>query len=187
MLTVLFLLGSAIGVSMLRWPYAAGLAVVLAAWSMTRLPDIDLMLGLGHRSGLTHSLLPAGIACVRPRWWPLAAGIALGLGLHLSADLFPNAMRGYATVKLPGLGSIGAGASYLWLAANGAAALLIGAWLLGRVVTPKVALAVLGAVAVLGATYLFTTDGGWWALAMFGGAGWLGLRTTQPRPILPRR
>lgn len=178
MLTMLFLLGTAIGFGFAaeRWPWAVAAAVVLAACAMTRLPDIDLMVGLGHRSGLTHSLLPVGIACARRRWWPIAAGVALGLGLHLSADAFPNAMRGYATVKLPGLGSIGAGASYAWLTANAVAALLLGAWLLGRVLAPKIALAVLGAVAAIGVFYLFSTGGGWWALAMFGGTGWLAVR-----------
>ena len=185
MLTVLFILVLAMGVSAFgaRWPWAAALTAVLAAWAMTRLPDLDLMLGLGHRSGLTHSVFPVGVACARRRWWPLAAGLALGLGLHLSADMFPNAMRGYATIKLPGLGSIGADASYLWLAVNAAAALLLGAWLLGRVLPPKAALAVLGAIALLGIAYLLATDGGWWALAMFGGSGWLALR--GPRAAQP--
>lgn len=178
MLTVVFILALAIGLTAFagRWTWAAAATAVLAAWAMTRLPDLDLMLGLGHRSALTHSLLPAGIACARRRWWPLAAGVSFGLGLHLSADMFPNAMRGYATIKLPGWGSIGADASYLWLAANTVAALLIGAWLLGRVLAPRVALTVLGAIALLGIAYLFATDGGWWALAMFGGTGWLALR-----------
>jgi hypothetical protein len=178
MLTMVFLLGAAIGLSLAseRWPWSIPATVLLAAWAMTRLPDIDLLVGLGHRSGLTNSLLPAGLACGRRRWWPLAAGAALGLGFHLSADMFPNAMRGYATVKLPGLGSIGGGASYLWLAANAVAALILGAWLLGRVLAPRAALAVLGAIALLGIAYLFATDGGWWALAMIGGTGWLALR-----------
>jgi hypothetical protein len=178
MLTVVFILALAIAATAFgrRWTWAAAVTAVLAAWAMTRLPDLDLMLGLGHRSGLTHSLLPVGLACGRRRWWPLAAGVSLGLGLHLSADMFPNAMQGYATVKLPGLGSIGAEASYFWLAVNAVAALLIGAWLLGRVLAPMAALAVLGIVAAIGVAYLFTTDGGWWALAMFGGSGWLALR-----------
>lgn len=185
MLTVVLVLGLAIVLTAFgtRWPWSAAVTAVFAAWCMTRLPDLDLTLGLGHRSGLTHSLLPVGIACGRRRWWPLAAGLSLGLGLHLSADIFPNAMRGFATIKLPGWGSIGANASYLWLTINAAAALLIGAWLLVRVLTPKVALAVLGVVALLGVAYLFATDGGWWALAMFGGTGWLALRgrrTVQP-------
>jgi hypothetical protein len=178
MLTVVFIMVLAIALAAYggRWPWAAALTAVLAAWAMTRLPDLDLTLGLGHRSALTHSLLPVGIACARRRWWALAAGLSLGLGLHLSADMFPNEMQGYATVKLPGLGSIGADASYLWLAVNAVAALLIGAWLLGRVLAPMAALAVLGTVAAIGVLYLFTTDGGWWALAMFGGTGWLALR-----------
>jgi hypothetical protein len=185
MLTMLFLLGAAIGFGSMgeRWPWTAAAAILLAAWAATRLPDIDLMIGLGHRSGMTHSLLPVGIACARRRWWPVAAGAALGLGLHLSADMFPNAMRGYATVKLPGLGSIGAEASYFWLAINALAALMLGAWLLGRMLAPKIALAVLGVVAAIGVLYLFSTDGGWWALAMFGAAGWLavrGRRAVQP-------
>ena len=41
---------------------------------------------------------------------------------------------------------------------------------------PRLALAVLGAVALIGIAYLFATDGGWWALMMFGGTGWLALR-----------
>jgi hypothetical protein len=184
MLTALFLLGLAIGLALMggHWPVLAGAALILAAWAGTTLPDIDMCVGLGHRSGLTHSILPAAIACARRRWLPVAAGLALGLGLHLSADLFPNAMRGFATIKLPGAGSIGAGPSYLWFAANAAAALVLGAWLLGKVAGPKLALAVLAGVALIGIAYLFTTDGGWWALAMFGGTGWLAVR----RPAAPQ-
>ena len=106
MLTALFLLGLAIGTNIAgtRWPVAFALAVVLAAWAGTTLPDIDQFLPLDHRSALTHSLLPAALAW---RWRAAAAGLALGLGLHLSADLFPNAMQGFATVKLPFAGSIG--------------------------------------------------------------------------------
>jgi hypothetical protein len=185
MLTMLFLLGAAIGLGLMdeRWAWSVPATIVLAAWAMTRLPDIDLMIGLGHRSGLTHSAAPAALVAIRRRWWPLAAGLALGLGLHLAADLFPNAMRGYATIKLPGLHSIGAEASYVWFAINAVAALLFGAWLLRRIVPPTVALVLMGAIAMLGVLYLFTTDGGWWALVMFGGTGWLavrGRRAVQP-------
>lgn len=178
MLTALVLLVASVAVAKAgaRWPLAVAAAVLLAAAAGTTLPDVDQTLPLGHRSGLTHSVLPAALACVRKRWWAVAAGLALGIGLHLSADLFPNAMRGFATVKLPGSGSIGADASYVWFALNAAGALILGAWLLGRVVGPKLALAVLVAVALVGAAYLFVTDGGWWALAMFGGTGWLAVR-----------
>ena len=182
MLTMFLVLAGAIiaCVATERLSWAAPVAVILGAWAMTRLPDIDIMLGIGHRSGLTHSVLPAALAAVRRRWWALAAGLALGLGLHLAADLFPNSMRGYATIKLPGVKSIGALPSYVWFAINATAALLLGAWLLRKVVEPGVALIVLGAIAMLGLTYLFTTDGGWWALAMFGGAGWLAAGRPQP-------
>jgi hypothetical protein len=182
MLTMVLVFAAAIAACMVgeRLSWALPVAVVLGAWAMTRLPDIDLMLGIGHRSGLTHSVVPAALVALRKRWWALAAGVALGLGLHLAADLFPNAMRGYATVKLPVVKSIGAWPSYVWFAANAAAALLLGAWLLRKVVEPTIALVVLGAIAMLALTYLFTTDGGWWALTMFGGAGWLALGRPQP-------
>lgn len=182
MLTMVVVLAGAVLACMVgqkvAWTLPA--AVVLGAWAMTRLPDIDLMLGIGHRSGFTHSVLPAALVALRRRWWALAAGLALGLGLHLAADLFPNGMRGYATIKLPVLKSIGALPSYLWFAINAGAALLLGGWLLRRVLEPAVALVVLGAIAMLALTYLFTTDGGWWALAMFGGTGWAALRWPQP-------
>lgn len=159
-----------------RFAPAAALAIIAAAWAGTTLPDLDLSLGLGHRSGLTHSILPAALACWRRRWWAVAAGLALGIGLHLSADLFPNAMRGFATVKLPGAGSIGAEASYWWFAANAALALTAGAMLACLVTPPRVAAVVLIAVAALGLAYLWRTDGGWWALLMFAGVGWLATR-----------
>lgn len=179
MLFMLFLLGIAIGVAVAgaRWPWALAGAAVLAAWAGTTFPDIDQLIPIGHRSGLTHSILPAALACSGRRLRAVAAGLALGIGLHLSADLFPNTMIGFATVKLPWAGSIGASASYVWFAINAAACLALGAWLIGRAVGSRLALAVLGGVAVLGIAYLLATDGGWWALAMFGGAGWVAGRT----------
>lgn len=146
-------------------------AVPFAALAGTTLPDLDLTLELGHRSGLTHSVLPVLLALARPGWRPLAAGLALGIGLHLSADVFPNAMRGYATVKLPGEGSIGAQASYLWLAANALASLAAGALLLTSLTTRPRAALVLLVVAVIGVGYLYATDGGWPALLTFTGSG----------------
>lgn len=156
------------------WPVAA--AVVAAAWSGTTLPDLDLPLGLGHRSALLHSVLPVALAASDRRSWPLAAGLGLGIGLHLSADLFPRGMQGYATVKLPLLGSIGAGASYLWIAANAALALAGGALLLGQVAPPRLAAWTLATVGAMGVAYLLRTDGGWWALALFAGLGWWVMR-----------
>lgn len=159
-----------------RWPWAAAVAVVFAAWAGTTFPDIDQVLPLGHRSAITHSVLPAVLACMWRRGQAFAAGLALGIGLHLSADLFPEAMRGFATIKLPFAGSLGWQASYLWIGINGFACLTMGALLLGKLLGPRFSLATLGAVALLGVAYLFTVDGGWWALAMFGATGWLALQ-----------
>ena len=159
------------------------LAIPFAALAGTTLPDLDLMLGLGHRSGLTHSVLPLSIALARPGWRPVAIGLALGIGLHLSADVFPNAMRGYATVKLPCVGSIGARYSYLWLAGHAVAALAAGTFLLARFTARGRAALVLTVVAVLGIGYLYATDGGWPALLIFTGTGvaLVRRRLTPPR------
>jgi hypothetical protein len=175
MLSGLFLLGLGVGVAAVgrRSPAASAAAILLTAWAGTTLPDIDQLLPLGHRSALTHSILPVALLW---RWRAVAAGLALGIGLHLSADLFPNAMQGFATVKLPFAGSIGWEASYVWFGVNAFSCLALGASLLGRLLGPKLSLAVLGAVALIGTAYLFATDGGWWALLMFGGTGWLTLR-----------
>jgi hypothetical protein len=182
MLAMLFVLAAAIGLCAAagRWPIAAGGAVLLAAWAGTTFPDIDQALPLPHRSALTHSVLPAALACLWRRGVAVAAGLALGIGLHLSADLFPEAMRGFATVKLPFLGSIGWQASYAWFAVNALACLTLGAFLLSRVAGPKLALALLAGVALIGVAYLLSVDGGWWALAMFGGTGWVALRKRKP-------
>ncbi|HEV2569167.1 hypothetical protein [Sphingomonas sp.] len=178
MLAMLFLLGAAIALNAAAgsWRLAAAGAVLLAAAAGTTFPDIDQLLPLDHRSALTHSILPAALACLWERGRAVAAGLALGIGLHLSADLFPEAMRGFATVKLPLAGSIGWQASYVWIGVNAFACLTLGALLLGQLLGPRLSLATLGGVALLGIAYLFTVDGGWWALAMFGATGWLALR-----------
>jgi hypothetical protein len=182
MLAMLFVLAAATGLSTAagRWPAAAGPAVLLAAWAGTTFPDIDQVLPLGHRSALTHSVLPAALACLWRRGLALAAGLALGIGLHLSADLFPQAMRGFATVKLPFVGSIGWQASYIWFAVNAFASMTLGAVLLSRITGAKFALPLLAGVALIGVAYLLSVDGGWWALAMFGGTGWVALRKRKP-------
>ena len=153
-------------------------AVVAAAVAGTTFPDLDQLLPLGgHRSALTHGALPVlAAAAADRRLWPVAAGLGLGIGLHLAADLFPNGMRGYATIKVPFSGSIGARASYLWIAVNAGLCLAGGAWLLGRVASRPVAGATLVAVGAMGVAYLLRTDGGWWALLLFAGLGWLALR-----------
>jgi len=157
-------------------PWVAIAAVLAATVAGTTLPDLDLGLGLKHRSALTHGVLPMAVAMMDRRTWPVAAGLGLGIGLHLAADLFPNGMRGYATIKLPLWGSIGRDLSYLWIGANAALCLGGGAWLLGQVADQRTARAALGAAGVVGVAYLLRTDGGWWALMLFAGLGWLALR-----------
>ena len=157
------------------WP-AALVAVPVAALAGTTLPDLDATLGLGHRSGLTHSVLPVALALIDRRWRAVAAGLALGIGFHLSADVFPNAMRGFAIVKLPFAGSIGATESYTWLALNALASLAIGGAIVADMARPRVALLVLTITALVGVAYLFVTDGGWPALLVYGSAGWAFVR-----------
>jgi membrane-bound metal-dependent hydrolase YbcI (DUF457 family) len=152
-------------------------AILFFAFVGLTFPDIDQPLPLDHRSALTHSVIPAALALWR-RWArPVAAGLALGIGLHLAADVFPNAMVGYATVKMPFAGGIGSDASYIWLAANSLGCTALGVWLTRTGVGDLLVRRILfGAVILLGAAYLLVTDGGWPALAIYAGAGWLTLR-----------
>ncbi|WP_156351224.1 hypothetical protein [Sphingomonas sp. Leaf25] len=157
-------------------PWVEGVAAVLAGVAGTTLPDLDLLLPLGHRSGLTHSLLPLLLAFTVRNWRPVLGGLAIGIGLHLAADVFPNAMRGFATVKLPGIGSIGAGASYGWLGVQALLATLVGVALL--VTRLPVRIAGVGAVLLIaiGVAYLHATDGGWPALCVYAAFGWAAVR-----------
>lgn len=153
-----------------RWAVVA--TVVLAAAAGTRLPDLDAPLRLGHRSALLHSVLPPALALLDRRTWPVAAGLAFGIGFHLAADLFPRRMHGYATIKLPVWGGIGTIPSYLWIAGNAAGNLAGGIVLLGRIPDRPLIAGVLAAVGVLGTVYLLRTEGGWGALALFAALGW---------------
>lgn len=185
-MTALLLFGCALALALAapRLPVAIAGAVLLAAYAGTTFPDLDQVLPLGgHRSALSHSVLPALLAAWRREARAAAAGLGFGTGLHLSADLFPNAMTGYALVKLPLLGGLGAGASYLWFAVHAAAAFALGAWLLGRLVEARIAALVLAGVAAIGVVYLFTTDGGWPPLALFAGTAWLAVRRRRPQSI----
>jgi hypothetical protein len=169
-----------------RWPELAKAmalpALLLCVVAGLTFPDIDQPLPLDHRSALTHSIGPALLALAR-RWaWPAAGGLALGLGLHLAADVFPNAMIGFATVKLPFAGSIGSDASYLWLAGNALVCTALGGWLLQREISsPLLRLMALAAVTLIGISYLIGVDGGWPALAIYLGAGWVAFRRVRNR------
>lgn len=158
-------------------PWAEGVAAILAGIAGTTLPDLDLLLPLGgHRSGISHSLLPLLLALAARRWRPVMGGLAIGIGLHLAADTFPNGMRGFATVKLPLTGSIGGGASYAWLGIQAVLATLGGAVLLATGLPARVAAVVALVLAAIGMAYLFATDGGWWAMSVYAAFGWLAVR-----------
>ena len=153
--------------------FAAALAACIAG---TTLPDLDFTLFLAHRSALTHSALPAlALFAWRPTRG-LAPAVAMGIGFHLAADCFPNAMRGYATVKLPLFGSIGADASYWWLGAQALAAFAIGIARRDPWLPRGWHAATLAGYAATGAAYLFVTDGGWPVLTFLAATGWLAVR-----------
>lgn len=163
-------------------PALAAVAVTIVAFMIgLTAPDVDLHLWLGHRSAVTHSIVPACALLARRRWYPAACGVAAGTGLHLAADSFPNRMIGYATVKLPFAGSLEAGASYAWLALNALAALALAAWLARRLHAPWVALLLTLAAVVAGAGYLWRTDGGWPVLALAAAATWIMWRVRAAR------
>ena len=100
-------------------------------------PDIDLsyQIALGHRSIITHSILLPYIfyylfikkRILYNRFFVLIIiGIFLGIGLHLSADLFPNwsnprifgkGWQGNELIKLPGNIDVGR-LSPIWIGSN---------------------------------------------------------------------
>ena len=106
----------------------------------------------------------------------MAAGLGFGIGLHLAADLFPGGMRGFATIKLPLWGSIGAVPSYIWIIVNAAGCMISGVVVLDRIADRQVMDSAMAAVGVLGGAYLLRTDGGWCALTMLTFIGWILLR-----------
>ena len=166
--------------------YLAAPALFACAYAGLTFPDIDQPLPLDHRSALTHGIAPALALTAWPWARAAAAGLSFGVGLHLAADIFPNAMTGYATVAVPFAGRLDAGGSYLWLIANAAACAALGLWLLVRAL-PHAAMraAALLGVALIGLSYLPSVDGGWPALLILLCAGWLGVRGRLPR--LPGR
>lgn len=162
-----------------RLDLALALVALMAFVIGLTLPDVDLVLGLGHRSALTHSVLPAMLVTARRAWRGAAAGIAGGSGVHLAADCFPNAMIGYATVKLPVAGALAAGPSYLWLALNALAALAVAVILTRRLYSRPVATALVAAGAASAAAYLWRTDGGWPVLTITAIVGSLWIRRVR--------
>lgn len=160
-------------------------ALLVCVYAGLTFPDLDQPLPLDHRSALTHSIAPALALTALPWARAAAAGLALGLGFHLVADIFPNAMTGYATVAVPFAGRLDAGGSYMWLIANAAACGLVGAWLLDRAIaSARVKLAVLVGIALVGLWYLPRVDGGVPALLLLIGLGWLASRAARTRTAM---
>ncbi len=93
--------------------FSFGLAMVLGI----RFPDVDLFtLGLKHRSAITHSLLLPWLLTLTG-YPSVVAGLAMGMAIHILADVFPKAWIGGALVKMPLFGSLGK-LSPFWLMAN---------------------------------------------------------------------
>ena len=90
-----------------------------------RFPDLDLYTpGLKHRSAITHSvLLPWLITLIG--YPSILAGLAMGMAIHILADVFPKAWVGGALVKMPFFGSLGK-LSPFWLMLNCLACLALG-------------------------------------------------------------
>ncbi len=157
-------------------------ALLVCVYAGLTFPDLDQPLPLEHRSAVTHSLAPALALTAWPWARAAAAGLALGLGFHLVADIFPNAMTGYATVAVPFGGRLDAGGSYAWLIANTAACGLAGAWLLDRAIADvRIKLAALVGTALIGLWYLPRVDGGLPALLLLIGLGWLASRAMRAK------
>jgi len=159
--------------AMLRraWPAAgaAGGPAIAAVWVFAGVyfPDIDLLLPLDHRSILTHSILPV-LAMARLGAGPAAAGLSLGMGIHLSADLFPGAWSGFALIQVPLAGSLGP-LSPAWILANAVLATVLGVVGLRPVLPAGAMRRVFHAgVAVLAAWYLVLGEGSLLALMVFG-------------------
>ncbi|WP_271301020.1 hypothetical protein [Sphingomonas sp. CV7422] len=150
--------------------------VVTATAAGITLPDLDSRLRLGHRSALLHGILPPALALLDQRTWGIAAGLGFGIGCHLVADLFPGRMRGFATIKLPLWGAIGAGWSYLWIIANAAGTLLGGLVVLRRIADGRAMAGALAGAGIVGVAYLLRAEGGWRALLMLALLGWLATR-----------
>ncbi|TCP33187.1 hypothetical protein [Sphingomonas sp. BK235] len=158
-------------------PAVAAIVTLVALAVGLTLPDLDLRLWLGHRSALTHSILPA-LLLLAARQRAAACGIAAGTGVHLAADCFPRHMIGYATVKLPLAGAMSPLHSYAWLALNAVAALLLAAALARRLHAPVVRAAVAVAALAAALRYLWHDPGGWPVLALvaLGVGAWWRLR-----------
>ena len=106
--------------------YLLGLVALLAGLAVGNgFPDIDQKTGLLlHRSIVTHGpLVPlivfaaaSGTRSIQLRWFAL--GLALGVAVHLSFDLFPGGWSGFALISVPGHGWTAPWFSWTWIAVS---------------------------------------------------------------------
>ena len=115
--------------------YLFGLVALLTGLAVGNgFPDIDQKTGLLlHRSIVTHgALVPLivfaaafGARTIQLRWFAL--GVALGVAVHLSFDLFPNGWSGFALISVPGYGWTAPWFSWTWIAASAVACTYVAA------------------------------------------------------------
>ena len=106
--------------------YLLGLVALLGGLAIGNwFPDIDQKTGLLlHRSIVTHGpLVPiivyaiaSGTRSIQLRLF--AMGLTLGVAIHLSFDLFPNAWSGFALISLPSYGWTAPWFSWTWIAVS---------------------------------------------------------------------
>jgi len=93
------------------------------------IPDTDqnVLSMLSHRSIITHSILFPFLLHFflidknekpNPYLAIFIIGFYVAIAMHLSADMHPKSLRGYALIKLPGNASIGEGPTLIWIALN---------------------------------------------------------------------
>ena len=120
-----------------------------------RLPDLDLVIpGLSHRSAITHSCFPV-LVLFDLNMLPLAAGLGLGMALHMASDLQPKSWTGGALIKLPYLGSIGF-LSPFWLMGHVIGCIAVFMWVIleGNVQVP---MGLVG-ICLIGSTWYFLQE-----------------------------
>lgn len=141
--------------------------VILGASVSVFIPDIDLAFSslIGHRSILTHSLLPPLCALLLRRK-TLAGAMAVGFAIHLNADLFPAAWVGFATIKLPLSGHLGAW-PFPWLLLNSFILLTIAHVIFHNSHDRSLTYAYYASLLTVGTIYILRDRVNWVPLVMF--------------------
>lgn len=129
------------------------LSFVIGLWIGGSMADFDHTLAfLQHRSIVTHGvLIPLLVYALLPKdqeWIRLGLiGVFVGMGAHLSYDLFPRGWGGtYARISVPIYGYLNIALSVIWIGLNVVASLYIALLLVKQ--GYEVSLAVVGLVLV---------------------------------------